>query len=205
MGERPTKMIHPVRCSGGAICQNIDGDLSDQHPRPAAILPGSFRPLHAGHRSLAVAAAHRLGCEVQFELSISNVDKPDLTDSELAVRLQQFVGLAAIWVTRSATFPAKATLFPGATFVLGYDTATRLIDPKYYGSEAARDDGLRKLLDVGCRVLVGGRIDSTGLFRTWIDPGSGFPELFNSIPEADFRIDLSSTELRARQREIKPT
>lgn len=31
-------------------------------------------------------------------------------------------------------FTDKATLFPGATFVVGYDTAVRLVDEKYYSS-----------------------------------------------------------------------
>ena len=40
--------------------------------------------------------------------------------------------------------------FPGATFVLGWDTAVRLVDPKYYREE---DGGLlaalRKISELG--------------------------------------------------------
>lgn len=31
-------------------------------------------------------------------------------------------------------YAQKARLFPGSVFVIGYDTAIRLLDPKYYGS-----------------------------------------------------------------------
>ena len=34
-------------------------------------------------------------------------------------------------------YPTKAKLFPGSTFVIGYDTAIRLVDGKYYGGDDA--------------------------------------------------------------------
>lgn len=180
-------------------CHTPDGTVSHNAPRPVALLPGSFNPLHHGHRSLAAAAGRRLGAVVHFELSVANVDKPGLAADEVARRVGQFAGLAPVWVTRAATFAAKADLFPGAAFVLGWDTAVRLIDPRYYGGvPAARDAALRKLAVRGCRVLVGGRIDAAGLFRAWDGDGlpAGFAGLFEPIPEIDFRADVSSTELR---------
>ncbi len=167
-------------------------------PVPLAILSGSFNPLHHGHTRLAAVAAARLGVEVHFELSIANADKPELPLDEVERRLTQFLGLAPVWVTRAATFEAKADLFPGAAFVLGWDTAMRVIDPKYYGTEAARDTALRTLLERGCRLVVGGRIDAAGAFRTWDARAvaAEFAELFVPLMEADFRADVSSTELR---------
>ena len=177
----------------------LDGTASPAAAQPAAVLPGSFNPLHHGHRSLAAAAARRFGAGVHFELSVANVDKPDLDADDVARRVRQFAGVGPVWVTRAATFAAKADLFPGAAFVLGWDTAVRLIDPRYYGYDpAARDAALRVLADRGCRVLVGGRIDAGGVFRAWDEAGvaAGFADLFEPIPEAAFRADVSSTELR---------
>jgi len=196
MNERGEELAGIARFEGNTVCQLVTGAFSDTHPRPKALLPGSFRPLHVGHQLLAKTAAQRLGCEVHFELSVHNVDKPDLADDELTCRLRQFVGVAPVWVTRAATFERKVELFPETVFVLGHDTAIRLIDPTYYGGEAGRDAALRKLLDRGCRVLVGGRLDSCGVFRVWENLHSTYYELFETIPEADFRADISSTELR---------
>jgi hypothetical protein len=181
------------------VCQAPDGRLLAGAAIPAAVLPGSFNPLHRGHRELAAAAGRRLGAPIHFELSAANVDKPDLPADEIARRLRQFVGFAPVWVTRAATFEAKADQFPGAAFVLGWDTAVRLVDVRYYGGDPGRRDvALRKLLGHGCRVLVGGRADAAGRFRTWdgADVAGEFRGLFEAIPEAEFRADVSSTELR---------
>ncbi|MBN9121914.1 MAG: hypothetical protein J0I06_22695 [Planctomycetes bacterium] len=165
---------------------------------PEAVLPGSFNPLHHGHTSLARAAAVRLGADVHFELSVVNADKPELPRDEVERRVKQFADVGPVWVTRAATFGAKADLFPGAAFVLGWDTAVRVIDPKYYGGAVGRDAALRKLADRGCRLVVGGRVDRGGAFRLW--DGSGlsaeFAPLFVALTEADFRADVSSTQLR---------
>jgi hypothetical protein len=169
-------------------------------PTPRAILPGSFNPLHAGHLQLATTACQRLGQAVHFELSISNVDKPDLAEDVIQQRAAQFASVGPLWLTRAPRFAEKAELFPGAWFVVGYDTAVRMLDPRYSGSEAARDAGLLRLWELDCRVLVGGRVDTSGTFRTWKEQAERLSRqqamLFEELPEEDFRVDISSTALR---------
>ena len=181
-----------------AVCVAPEGARTG--PKPVAVLPGSFNPLHHGHTSLARVAAARLGVDVHYELSVANADKPDLPRREVFRRVSQFAGVGPVWITRAATFEQKADLFPhGVAFVLGWDTAVRVIDPKYYGGEAGRDAALRKLAARGCRLVVGGRLDATGAFRVW-DGGLAdeFAGLFVALTEADFRADVSSTELRTK-------
>jgi hypothetical protein len=36
-----------------------------------------------------------------------------------------------VTLTREPLFTAKATLLPGAAFAVGWDTAVRILDPKY--------------------------------------------------------------------------
>jgi hypothetical protein len=180
-------------------CIDTDGAIRRGAPRPVAVMPGSFNPLHAGHLGLATAASIRLGVPVAFELSAANVDKPELAAEEINRRVKQFTGLGPVWITRAATFELKAELFPGAAFILGHDTAVRLVDVKYYGGDAdRRNAALSKLLDRGCKVLVGGRLDAGGTFRVWTGGGlaAKFAQLFLPLSEADFRLDVSSTRLR---------
>jgi hypothetical protein len=164
----------------------------------AALLPGSFNPLHHGHLELAGVAAALLGREVLFELAVVNVDKPPLTEEETLARVGQFENRARLLLTRAPRFLEKARLFPGNAFVIGWDTAVRLVDPRYYGgSEAAMHAALQEMRDLGTRFLVAGRV-SKGRFLGLADATvpSEFAGMFEAIPESIFRADVSSTDLR---------
>ena len=170
-----------------------DGEITHAVPRePLAIFPGSFDPLHDGHRKLAAVVGRKFGREIHFELSRTNVDKPELPIEILKARTEQFRGYAPLWVTRAAVFEEKSALFPGALFVVGFDTAIRLLDAKYYRDEAARETSLRTIAERGCRFVVGGRVDVAGIFQIWRTHGA----LFEVLTEEDFRLDIRSTELR---------
>jgi nicotinamide mononucleotide (NMN) deamidase PncC len=180
-----------------------DGQFVSHAPLPRCVLAGSFNPLHAGHIALEQVAAEVLGGPIAFELSVINVDKPPLSATELRRRLAQFASWGTVELTRAATFVEKARVLPGVTFVVGADTAARIVDPKYYGdSDSNMFAALQEIARLGCRVLVAGRRDEQGRFRTLAELGmpQQFQALFAAIPESRFRIDLSSTELRARDK-----
>lgn len=175
------------------------GSMVVEGAAPGALLPGSFSPLHLGHRGLAQAASKLTGCEVGFELSVTNVDKPALEEAEILKRLAQFKADETAVLTRAETFFKKARLFPGRTFVVGWDTAIRLVAPQYYGGDSsAMMVALAEMLAAGTRFLVAGREDD-GTFKTLKDVPAprGFEGLFIEVPEDQFREDISSTQLRA--------
>lgn len=182
-----------------ALCIERDGQWRSGGLRPALLLPGSFNPLHHGHCALADSAARQLGGEGAFELSILNADKPPLSEEEVRRRVAQFAGQAPLWLTRAPTFADKAELFPGAVFVVGADTAERIVQPRFYGgSEQQMAEALQRFRSRGCRFLVAGRVNSQGVFAALgdlnIPPASR--DLFSPIPANLFRCDTSSTRLR---------
>lgn len=167
---------------------------------PAALLSGSFNPLHTGHEALASAAGSLLGRPVAFEVSAVNVDKPPLPPDAVLDRLSQFAGRYPAYAGSAPTFVEKSRLYPGAAFVVGFDTAARVIQPRYYGdSEAAMRAALAEMRDRGNSFLVAGRADDDGVFHELPEMAipEGFHGLFRPIPAHLFRHDISSTEIRA--------
>jgi hypothetical protein len=137
--------------------------------------------------------------------------------------LRQFNGRHAVWLTRAATFADKASLFPGAVFVVGVDTAERILAPRFYPEAVlGRDMALEHLRRQGCRFLVAARIrvsvearrvsegeaqslahasgfgaNQTDLQTVHdLDIPSDFHDIFQELPASVFRLDISSTHLR---------
>lgn len=164
---------------------------------PTALVPGSFNPWHAAHLALWEAARRRFGDPVAYELSVTNVDKPPLPTGEALRRAHQFGGRANLVLTAAPTFVEKARLLPGAAFVIGADTARRVVDPIYYGGVPAMRAALRELRSLGARFVVAGRLEH-GRFLQLRDlplPAEA-AGLFEAIPAKELRVDVSSTELR---------
>jgi hypothetical protein len=184
-GEISHVLVHP------------DGQHEESPPVQGALLSGSFRPLHQGHERLIGQAAAQLGLPGLFELPVANADKGTLIAEEVQRRLGQFAGRSPVVLSRAALFVEKAHLFPGSVFVVGYDTAVRLVNPRYYGGEAGLHEALATIAAAGCRFLVAGRAEQ-GTFRTLDDVAlpPDYAGLFQGLAEADFRVDISSTALR---------
>lgn len=185
----------------GEICYKIypfSSDMSSTERK--IILSGSFNPLHDGHIKLLEVAASICGDGYPcFEISAVNADKPPLSISQIKDRVKQFekVGKTVI-ISNQPYFYRKAELFPGSCFVIGADTAVRLINPKYY------DGDYKKMLDIligckntGCTFLVAGRmIDGTFRVLGDFDIPKELRDMFVPIPIEMFRMDIASSEIR---------
>jgi nicotinamide mononucleotide (NMN) deamidase PncC len=173
-----------------------NGRLSATAPPPQLLLSGSFNPLHKGHLKMAQAASSLTGKPAAFELPATNADKPPLPRETVLHRLAQFAGRHTVYVSTAPTFIEKSKLYPGTIFVVGYDTAQRILEPRFY--ENSYEQMLLSLSEIagrGCSFLVAGRVDDNGRFQQAADLTipPGFEALFTPIP---FRKDISSTELR---------
>lgn len=100
------------------------------------------------------------------------------------------------------------------TFVIGTDTMVRILHPKYYGNVMDNViQSLREMKREGVHFVVGGRLEQIknadgtlskeAKFVTGEQELKHLPtdvaEMFTMIQEKDFRVDISSTELRAKK------
>lgn len=153
------------------------------------MLPGSFNPVHQGHLNLLKVAEEQTGLRGVFELSCANVDKPAIEEADCLRRVTAIKDIP-VALTHAPRFIQKAGLFPGTTFVVGFDTAIRFF--KDYTSE-----DWKKFQALGNYFLVAGR-QQVGTFQTLenLKLPDGFEDIFTAIPESKFREDISSTVLR---------
>jgi nicotinamide mononucleotide (NMN) deamidase PncC len=171
---------------------------TEETDRPKAILCGSFNPMHDGHRRMAQTASEILGFPVHFEMTIQNADKPPLDYLDLKHRLAGFEPEDKIWLTRADIFARKADLFPGVIFVVGADTISRIGKTRFYGgSDEKLTWAIKRFQETGCRFLVFGRqgVDGFETVRTLEIPPA-LCVLCHEVPESQFRLDVSSSELR---------
>ena len=158
----------------------VDGDTitpTDTHhrddPYSSFIMPGSYHPAHPGHFEMAAHVAAKIiqipDFPIDFEISIRNVEKPMLDLISLEERLRSIGngGKRKVWLTNAPTFVEKAKIFsnPYTTFIVGYDTARRICNPKYAGKIDAVMDVFYKF---HTRFIVFGR-EIDGVFH----PGFG--------------------------------
>jgi hypothetical protein len=119
--------------------------------RPASdriFFPGSFNPIHDGHRHMAKDLARTTGEEPVFMVCTTHVHKPAMKATDVLERAAMF--RAEAHVSRTENHPRRTVVFtegdplfvdklrafPGCRWIVGADTLLRLLDPQWGPSTA---------------------------------------------------------------------
>lgn len=163
---------------------------------------------------------------VFMELSLTNADKPSLDPRSVSERANKFLELdnlpspCGILLTSAPLFSQKVEILEQymapaldgndqkAGFIIGTDTMRRILDPKYYGNDVENMlEAVRGMGRAGVQFVVGGRLEQG---KKTAKPMfvSGYKELeelpkdvqsmFSIVSEEQFRVDISSSEIRQR-------
>jgi hypothetical protein len=141
-----------------------------------------------------------------------------LTAAPLFTQKLDVLRSSAPYETTTTTFPSKYPFDEdghrdstslGWSFIIGTDTMIRILDPKYYDHDEEKMIG--SLRNMNIKFVVGGRkIDQTTAvatqeFVTGEESLQGLPQdvqdMFIPLDETEFRVDVSSTEIRERQQQ----
>lgn len=181
-----------------AVCVPQDQQNASLDSFSGVLFPGAFNPLHEGHQTMAEVAEEITGHPVDFEISIENVDKPPLDFFHIKSRAEQFEAPQRCWLTKAPTFLDKSKIFPEATFVVGADTIVRIAEPRYYqNSTQLRDQAISEFAQQNCKFLVFPRVVAES-FLTFdqLSLPSNLSKLCQPVSASQFRMDISSTEIR---------
>ena len=174
--------------------------ISEPGQDARVLFPGSFNPLHDAHRRMAQLAGSMFSDHpFWYEISVDNLDKPQLTKQALRARVHQRFVPGNVVITHTGSFEAKARRFPGSIFVVGADTIARIPDSRFYRDERHLRTALHRIAHSGCRFLVFARRQGDRVIE---GPELELPDALEGlcqwVPKDQFCLDLSSTEIRNR-------
>ena len=206
--------LHANKIHNFYYCPQSSSFLINQKINNAFVFPGSFNPLTHGHIAImkAVLKKYKSTQHFVFEISIKNADKGAKAVEQQAAIIVQFVKYnLPLLITNAPLFADKLDFFENVIVLCGADTYRRIIDLKYYEMDENRLlSFLEKVKKNDSRFVVipryasdNGKLDNLSDILKSTNLDTKIKELLESITEEleDFRIDISSTEIRNKLKE----
>jgi len=146
-------MLLPFSKNPDVLVWRMNLEMMDSLTLPQPVIfPGSFNPLHDGHKRLANAAYQYTGKPVWLEVSSKHCHKDDtdnLTARAYALGELREDWLAGVLITDEATFEGKAKGLMSPQFLVGADVLV-LMEKEY-------PDDVQQLKSLGITFLAGSR------------------------------------------------
>lgn len=176
--QQSLEMVRDAAQHPGGLTFDCSGNLLSvgQHHGPLCVVPASIAPLTPAHVAMVRKAAIQTGLVPILDVTRNNADpnKPAFSFEQLVDRAKQLIGIAPVMLSEAnGRFLDKArtirTSEPGQpyqqlTFVIGVDTAARILMPKYYEDVSAGvETVLREFIALNVNFLVVGRGEETAL------------------------------------------
>ena len=100
-------------------------------------------------------------------------------------------------MTNAPSFSQKSEIFKDSTFIIGMDTLLRIFDKRYYKDAEDMESSLNSFISNNSQFMVFGRkIDGHFMTLNDIQIPENLKNRFEFVSETDFRVDLSSSEIK---------
>ncbi len=170
-----------------------------KHASQFVLFPGSFNPLHDGHREMANTIRETVGRDTIFELGVDHPVKGRLSTPEIQDRALQFRGAFPLIISYGLPRIIDKMRFLDfrVPVVIGADTAQRFLDAAYYPEYPDVNALAVDLRSKHAQFFVFPRQTEDGFLTCENVVPAEYSDLF--IPMQG-RWDISSTALRSENR-----